>query len=81
MTKAEDKVLSVAAASIISRYVFLKEMYKLNQELNIEIPKGAGANVDEAGLKIVKTYGFDKLNEIAKLNFKNKDKILQELNK
>ena len=81
MTKAEDKVLSVAAASIISRYVFLKEMAKLSQELNLEIPKGAGTNVDEVGLKIVKEYGFQKLKEIAKLNFKNKDKIVKELNK
>ena len=41
----------------------------------MEIPKGAGPNVDEIGIKIVKEYGFDKLKEIAKMNFKNKDKI------
>jgi len=74
-TKAEDKCLSVACASIISRYIFLKEMKKLSEELNIEIPKGAGPIVDEVGIKIAKEYGFDKLKEIAKLNFKNKDKI------
>ncbi len=75
MTKAEDKCLSVATASIISRYLFLKEMEKLNTEFNLEIPKGAGPKVDEIGIKIAKEYGFDKLKEIAKLNFKNKDKI------
>ncbi len=75
MTKAEDKCLSVAAASIISRYIFLKEMKKLSETYNIDIPKGAGPLVDEVGIKIVKEYGFDKLKEIAKLNFKNKDKI------
>ncbi len=75
MTKAEDKVLSVAAASIISRYIFLNEMAKLSKELNIDIPKGAGPAVDEVGLKIAQEYGFDKLKEIAKMNFKNKDKI------
>lgn len=75
MTKAEDKCLAVAAASIISRYIFLKEMKKLSTEMNIEIPKGAGPNVDLVGIKIAKEYGFDKLKTIAKLNFKNKDKI------
>ena len=75
MTKAEDQCLSVAAASIISRYIFLKEMKKLSEEISLDIPKGAGPNVDEVGIIIAKKYGFDKLKEIAKLNFKNKDKI------
>lgn len=74
-TKAEDKCLSVACASIISRYIFLKEMKKLSEGLNVDIPKGAGPIVDEVGIKIAKEYGFDKLKKIAKLNFKNKDKI------
>ena len=74
-TKAEDKCLSVAAASIISRYIFLQEMEKLSKSLGITIPKGAGPIVDETGINIVKKYGFDKLYEIAKMNFKNKDKI------
>ncbi len=75
MTKAEDKVLSVASASIISRYIFLGEMKELSESLGVDIPKGAGPAVDEIGIEIVKKYGFDKLKEIAKLNFKNKDKI------
>lgn len=80
MTKAEDKCMSVAAASIISRYIFLKEMKKLSDELNMEIPKGAGTIVDEVGRKIVEKYGFDKLKDIAKLNFKNVEKIKSSLN-
>jgi len=75
MTKAEDKCLSVAAASIISRYIFLKEIDKLSDELHVPIPKGAGPSVDDIGIEIAKKYGFDKLNKIAKMNFKNKDKI------
>ena len=39
------------------------------------LPKGASNLVDEAGIKIVKKYGFDKLNDIAKLSFKNTSKI------
>ena len=74
-TKAEDKCLSVAAASIISRYIFLGEMESLSKSLGINIPKGAGPNVDEIGIEIAKKYGFEKLYEVAKMNFKNKDKI------
>lgn len=74
-THAEDKCLSVAVSSIISRYIFLKEMDKLSDELKMPILKGAGENVDKQGLEIVKKYGFDKLKDIAKLNFKNTDKI------
>ena len=75
-TKAEDKCLSVACSSIISRYLFLKETEKMGEELGSFIPKGAGTLVDEYGIKIVNKYGKEKLREIAKLNFKNTEKIL-----
>lgn len=77
LTKAEDQCLSVACSSLISRYIFLKEMDKLSKELGIILPKGANPMVDEVGKKIVSKYGQKKLNEIAKLNFKNTDKILK----
>lgn len=76
LTKAEDQCLSVACSSLISRYIFLKEMDKLSHDLGINLPKGANPTVDEVAKKIVTTYGKDKLKEIAKLNFKNTDKIL-----
>lgn len=78
-THAEDKCLSVAVSSIISRYIFIKEMEKLTKEMDMNIPKGAGTNVDEVGVKIVKQYGINKLNELAKLNFKNTEKIKEFL--
>jgi ribonuclease HIII len=74
-THAEDKCLSVAVASIISRYVFLKEMDRLSKELGFNLPKGAGDTVDQVGAMIVKKFGWNKLNSIAKLNFKNTEKI------
>ena len=76
LTKAEDQCLSVACASLISRYIFLKEMDKISKEVGINLPKGANPKVDEVGIEIVKKYGKDKLNSIAKLNFKNTDRIL-----
>lgn len=75
MTKAEDKVLSVACASLISRFIFLKEFDKLGESLDTFLPKGAGDKVDMIGVEIAKKYGIEKLRECAKLNFKNTEKI------
>ena len=75
LTKGEDKSLAVACASLISRYIFIKEFDKLSQSLGISLPKGAGVKVDEVGRQIVEKYGFEKLKEVAKLNFKNTKKI------
>lgn len=74
-TKGEDKHLAVACASLISRFIFINEFDKLSKNLNIDLPKGASNLVDETGKKIVNEYGFEKLKEIAKLNFKNTEKI------
>lgn len=79
VTKAEDKCLSVACASLISRFVFLKEFDKLGEKLGVFLIKGSGDKVDELGCKIVDKYGFDKLKEISKLNFKNTLKIKEKL--
>ena len=76
MTKAEDKNLAVACASIISRYIFLKEFDKLSDSLHIPLVKGAGADVDTIGKEVVETYGKGKLKEVAKYNFKNTERIL-----
>ena len=80
-TKGEDASPAVAAASLISRFIFLKKFDELSKELGIILPKGAGPSVDNAGAKIVKKYGIDKLYEVAKLNFKNTEKIKELLNK
>lgn len=73
--KAEDQCLSVACASIISRYIFLQEMYKMSKELNQEVPKGAGPSVIEFAQKLVKEKGIDILNNYVKLNFQTTNKI------
>ena len=75
LTKAEDKVLSVACASIISRYTFLKKMDELSDSIHIPLPKGAGPNVDEVAKEIIEKYGRSKLKEIAKLNFSNANRL------
>lgn len=79
VTKGEDKCLSVACASLISRYIFLKEFDKLGEAIGMFLPKGASNEVDETGVKIVRKYGFDYLTKVAKLNFKNTEKIKQKM--
>ena len=76
MTKAEDKNLAVACASVISRYIFIKEFDKICDEIHIPLVKGAGSDVDTIGKEVVETYGKEKLKEIAKYNFKNTERIL-----
>jgi ribonuclease HIII len=76
ITKAEDKNLAVASASVISRYIFLKEFDKICDDIHIPLPKGAGKDVDEIGKEVVEKYGKEKLKEIAKYNFKNTERIL-----
>ena len=75
ITKAEDQCLSVACSAIISRYIFIKEFDKLSKKYNQTLPKGAGPIVDEIGAKLVKKYSENILNEIAKTNFKNTERI------
>ena len=74
-TKAEDKYLSVAVGSIISRYGFLKTWEEMEKKYNMTLPKGSGDKVDIAAQAFVERYGFERLGEIAKLHFKNTEKI------
>ncbi|MGL4382283.1 MAG: ribonuclease HIII [Bacilli bacterium] len=74
-TKAENKYLAVAIAAIIARYHFLSEMDNLSTITKVELLKGASNQVDLQGVLIVKEHGFEILNKIAKVHFKNTQKI------
>ena len=78
MTKGEDKCLAVACASLISRYIFIKEFDKLSEKVDEFLPKGASDAVTDMGIKLVNKFGKDILKDVAKLNFKNTDKILNK---
>lgn len=77
LTKAEDQVISVAASSIISRYLFLKEIKKIEEELNTTIPLGAGPNVDKTAKELLNKIGEKKLKYYVKWNYKNTEKIMK----
>lgn len=77
MTKGEDKSLAVACASLISRYIFIKEFDKLSEKVDEFLPKGASDAVTDMGKKLVNKYGKEILHDVAKLNFKNTTKIFE----
>ena len=79
LTKGETKSLAVAASSLISRYIFIKEFDKIKVKTGIDIPKGASDKVDEAAIMIIKKNSIDYLKDIAKLNFKNTEKVINKL--
>lgn len=76
LIKAEEVHLSVACASIISRYFFIKEMDILSDNLEIRLPYGAFKQINKTAYKIIRTYDLNKLLMCAKINFKNTKSII-----
>lgn len=74
-TKAEDKYPSVAAASVLARYTFLKEWEKMEKKYDMTFQKGAGSKVDTCAKEFINKYGKDELSKVAKLHFKNTEKL------
>lgn len=73
-TKGEQYHVAVAAASIISRAAFLKELDKESQELGYTVPSGAGQKADQVAAKVLKQGGLPLLQKYAKLHFANTQK-------
>lgn len=80
-TKGESKSIAIAAASIIARYAFVKHMDKIAKDLNMIIPKGASSKVDLEAAKIAQKYDMHQLDEISKKHFKNREKVLDLINR
>ena len=80
-TKAESKFASVAIASIIARYAFLKHFDIISNESGYKLLKGAGRKVDELAAKILKEKGEIFLTQYAKMNFKTLGKAKKLLEK
>ncbi|MGW7975596.1 ribonuclease HIII [Staphylococcus xylosus] len=73
-TKGESKSIAIAAASIISRYAFVKHMDNLSRSAKIEIPKGASNKVDLTAAKLIERRGIAYLDSISKKHFANRKK-------
>ena len=74
MPKAESDT-AVAAASIIARDVFLRQLEQLSDKFQFQLPKGASQVID-AGKQFVKQHGAESLRHVAKLHFRTTTDIL-----
>lgn len=66
-----EAVPQVAAASILARARFLREMSRLSEQFHLKLPKGASAAVDRVGREFVKKHGINALEQASKIHFKN----------
>ncbi len=73
-TRAESEP-AVAAASIIAREEYLLALRALSDEFGVDLHKGAGTPTDQAAQRFVLLHGKDALVKVAKLHFKNTQRI------
>lgn len=76
LTQAESVHMAVAVAAIIARYKFLLEFETLSEKVGMTLPKGAGPGVDAIAQVLNLKFGKAIFPKIAKLNFKNYEKII-----
>lgn len=73
--RGEQAHIAIAAASILARAAFLKEIQKLSKTYDMPILKGAGKEVDRNAISFVKSFGWKELFKIAKIKFANTDRV------
>lgn len=70
-----EAITAVAAASIIAREEFLTALHALSEDVAVDLHKGAGEPVDVAGRRFVALHGRAELARVAKLHFKNTQRV------
>jgi len=68
-TKAESDI-AVAAASILARDEFVKQLSRLSMDAGVELAKGAGAGVKQQAIEIYRNKGRDGLAKLCKTHFR-----------
>ncbi|MEM1060337.1 MAG: ribonuclease HIII [Verrucomicrobiota bacterium] len=76
-TKAESDV-AVAAASVLARARFVRQLRELGEGLNTVLPKGASAQVKQAARELISTQGEPALAGVAKRHFKTYAEVVGE---
>ncbi len=75
-TKGESSFFSVAVASIIARYAFLKEKELLEEKYGMTFPFGSGKQADLFIEEFLKKYDKEELKKVSKMNFANLKDII-----
>jgi len=68
-TKAEEDPV-VAAASVVARAEFVRQMHALSQRFGAKLQKGAGPLVKEQAAEVIRKFGARALGDFAKLHFR-----------
>ncbi len=74
-TKGELAFPSVALASVLARYAFLEKMRKMGERYSFSFPLGAGEIVDQKASEFAERFGKEELENVAKMNFANVNRI------
>lgn len=75
--RAEEDI-AVAAASIVARAHFLRDLEALSRRCGISLPKGA-THVKDVARQVVVEKGKDELGQVAKLHFRSTKQVLAEV--
>lgn len=76
-TPKGERDIAVAAASILARDMYLKQLELLSKKANIDLPKGASPEVERIARIIVQRQGKEKLRCYAKLHFKTTERVMK----
>lgn len=74
--KGETYFPSVALASCIARYFFLKEIEALNKKYDVKIPLGASDKVDKFSKAFIRKFGLEEFKKISKSSFANFERCI-----
>lgn len=79
-TKAEEDPV-VAAASVVARAEFQRQMVVLSRRFGAKLQKGAGPLVKEQAKEIIAKFGARELGSFAKLHFRTAYEVVKECGK
>ncbi len=79
-TKAEEDPV-VAAASVVARAEFVRQMHTLSKKFGAKLQKGAGPLVKQQAHEIINRFGARALGEFAKLHFRTAYEVVRDAGK
>ncbi len=79
-TKAEEDPV-VAAASVVARAEFVRQMHLLSKKFGAKLQKGAGPLVKDQARQIIDKFGARQLGEFAKLHFRTAFEVVSAAGK
>jgi ribonuclease HIII len=79
-TKAEEDPV-VAAASVVARAEYVRQMHALSKRFGAKLQKGAGPLVREQAHEIIRRFGAPALRDYAKLHFRTAYEVVKEAGK